>query len=118
MKSGFANTYLNLERVPLDLTPSVASPASLSFAHQLIIYDQEPRLTPYTIPFPLLRSGQLSSYMVLHREKPSVVVVVLQVARGTSGVSLTKVPYFDVEVRNVYGLRFMAQTLFAPPKDA
>ncbi|CAN0186415.1 unnamed protein product, partial [Hapterophycus canaliculatus] len=29
------------------------------------------------------------------------------------GVSLTKVPYFDVEVRNVYGLRFMAQTLFA-----
>eukprot|EP00752_Nemacystus_decipiens_P006686 g6013.t1 len=40
-----------------------------------------------------------------------------EVARGAPGVSLTKVPYFDVEVRNVYGLRFMAQTLFAP-KDA
>eukprot|EP00904_Undaria_pinnatifida_P003458 jgi/Undpi1/13112/HiC_scaffold_8.g02774.m1 len=37
-----------------------------------------------------------------------------QVTKGASGVSLTKVPYFDVEVRNVYGLRFMAQTLFAP----
>ncbi|CAM9691052.1 unnamed protein product [Scytosiphon promiscuus] len=40
-----------------------------------------------------------------------------QVAKGAAGVSLTKVPYFDVEVRNVYGLRFMAQTLFAR-KDA
>ena len=41
-------------------------------------------------------------------------VVAFQVAKGAPGVSLTKVPYFDVEVRNVYGLRFMAQTLFAP----
>lgn len=38
---------------------------------------------------------------------------VLQVAKGAPGLSLTQVPYFDVEVRNVYGLRFMAQTLFA-----
>lgn len=38
----------------------------------------------------------------------------VQVVKGAPGVSLTQVPYFDVEVRNVYGLRFMAQTLFAP----
>ncbi|CAM9273148.1 unnamed protein product, partial [Discosporangium mesarthrocarpum] len=38
--------------------------------------------------------------------------VFLQVAGG-AGVYLTTVPYFDVEVRNVYGLRFMAQTLFS-----
>ncbi|CAN0206159.1 unnamed protein product [Ectocarpus sp. 6 AP-2014] len=41
-----------------------------------------------------------------------------QVAKGAAGVSLTLVPYFDVEVRNVYGLRFMAQTLFAPRDKA
>ncbi|CBJ33788.1 catalase/peroxidase [Ectocarpus siliculosus] len=41
-----------------------------------------------------------------------------EVAKGAAGVSLTLVPYFDVEVRNVYGLRFMAQTLFAPRDKA
>ncbi|CAN0545159.1 unnamed protein product, partial [Ectocarpus sp. 8 AP-2014] len=44
--------------------------------------------------------------------------LVPQVAKGAAGVSLTLVPYFDVEVRNVYGLRFMAQTLFAPRDKA
>lgn len=49
----------------------------------------------------------------LSKGQASGVAELEEVTKKAAGVSLTKVPYFDVEVRNVYGLRFMAQTLFS-----
>jgi hypothetical protein len=36
----------------------------------------------------------------------------LEVLTADAGVSLTRVPFFDVEVRGVYGLRAMSTALF------